>query len=94
MRRWISRRTGVAAFVGLTLAQGGQAPVAAECLYVDVYVTRKDATPIYPIGPGGCRASTGWKQRVFVPSYETVTVVPSGAPNGYYLDLRVPVPPD
>lgn len=94
MRQWISRCTGVAAIVGLALAQGGQTPAAAECLYVDFYVTRQDAAPIYPIGPGGCRASTGWKQRVFVPGYETVTGVPSGTPNGYYLDLRVPVPPD
>jgi len=95
MRRWISRRTGVAAIVGLALAQGGQVPAAAECLYVDVYVTRQDATPIYPVGPGGCRASTGWKQRVSVPaSYQTVYGLPPGAPNGYYLELRVPVPPD
>lgn len=67
-------------------------PAAAECLYASVYVTRAEADPIYIHGPDGCVYPTPWEQVFIVPGHLTLTNVPPGAPNGYFVDIRIPFP--
>lgn len=68
-------------------------PAQAECLYAMVYVSRSQTEPVYVFGPDPCVQATPWNQVVFVgPSYITLTNLPPGVPNGYYAEVRVPVP--
>ena len=75
--------------IGLTLPP---TPARAECVYALIYVTREQAPPIYVHGPNGCVTPTPWYQEVFLPGHLTLTDLPPGAPNGYFVDIRIPVP--
>ena len=68
-------------------------PAGAECVYAVVYVTRENAPPMYLAGENDpCLTPTPWYQEIYVPSDGHVPGTPAGAPNGYFVDLRVPVP--
>jgi hypothetical protein len=90
------RRARTLALAGLVVALGGLVPAtrpaAADCLYLVVYVSREGEAPLYPTGPGGCVQDTPWAHVVIVPSSFGWDGVPQGAPNGYFVDLRVPLP--
>lgn len=81
----------LAAGLGLTVIP---APAGAECVYAVVYVTRVGEEAIYVHGPEGCIYPTPWNQAVFLPGHFTLThpAPPPGAPNGYFIDIRIPVP--
>jgi hypothetical protein len=80
-----------AAAVAVFVLTGNDA-AQAECLYAVVYVSRENAEPLYANGPQGCVTATDWRQRVFLPSSLGHGGLPDGTPNGYFVDLRVPVP--
>jgi hypothetical protein len=86
-RRWlVAALTIVAASVSL----GG---ARAECVYAEAYVTREGDTPVYVIGENDpCVTPTPWYQEVFLPLDGHQNGLPTGAPNGFLIDLRVPVP--
>lgn len=68
-------------------------PVRAECLYLVFYLTRENATPRYV--HNGCVTGTGtsYPHRVTAdPEFTQFGVVPNGMPNGFFLDVRVPIP--
>lgn len=81
--------------VALGLALGlllPAAPAQAECIYAVVYVSREQAAPIYVHGPDGCVYPTPWNHVVFLPGHFTHTGLPPGTPNGYFIDIRIPIP--
>jgi hypothetical protein len=65
-------------------------PADAECVYAEVYVTREQAAPVYV--NNGCVVPTPWYQEVFLPGHLTLTNLPPGTPNGYFVDIRIPIP--
>jgi hypothetical protein len=68
-------------------------PADAECLYAVVYVTREGDSPVYVVGENDpCLTPTPWYQEITLPSGGHTDGMPTGAPNGYFVDLRVPVP--
>ena len=90
-----SRVVARVAFLSAAVLAGtvlGAPPADAECVHALVYVTRQDQPPIYVLGPDPCLYETPWHQVVFVPSGLTVTNLPPGTPNGYVVDIRIPVP--
>jgi len=85
-RRWV-----ICVGVGLGLVWPSSA--GAECLHAVVYVTRQGAPPVYVAGQNDpCLAPTGYSQEVFLPVDGGTGGLPTGAPNGFFVDLRVPVP--
>lgn len=79
------------AAAGAVLVPGHQAH--AECVYAVVYVTREGDSPLYVVGENDpCLTQTAYTQEVFVPTDGDTGGMPQGAPNGYFVDLRVPVP--
>lgn len=77
---------------------GGTAamPVKADCLYVDFWLIIEDTyddgqdDPLYV--HQGCVTETGSEQRLFVPAHYYGHGHPHGTPNGFYMDLRIPIP--
>ena len=68
-------------------------PADAECVHAVVYVTRENDTPVYVVGENDpCLTPTPWYQEITLPSGGHADGMPTGAPNGYFVDLRVPVP--
>ena len=71
----------------------GASPARAECVYAEVYVTREGDTPIWVVGENDpCIYPTPWTWAVTEQDDATSTNLPPGTPNGYYYDIRVPIP--
>lgn len=84
--RWIVLAAGVAVLVPA-------GPADAECVYAVVYVTREGEPPVYVVGENDpCVTQTDYSQEFFLPLDGTTPGMPAGAPNGYFVDLRIPVP--
>lgn len=64
----------------------------ADCVYVELYVTRENADPIHPLGEDPCRYPTDWGTTTNPLSEHSRTGMPDGAPNGYYFKVGVPIP--
>ena len=68
-------------------------PARADCVYVELYVTRRNADPIHPLGDDPCVYPTSW-DTLTDPSDEHTDDhdLPDGAPDGYYVKVGVPAP--
>ncbi len=87
LRGWVAATT-LAAGLGL-----GAAPAGADCLYAEFYVTREGESPVHVLGENDpCVTSTYWTWFLLVPGNATQPGLPAGSPNGYHLDVRVPLP--
>jgi hypothetical protein len=65
----------------------------AECVYAQVDITVQDGAPIHVLGhPDPCVTETPWKQGAFYTDGFRQTGLPTGSPNGYEADFRVPAP--
>lgn len=97
---WGRRRIARAGLVGgialVALIGPAATPAQAECLYLDFWLIIEDThddgvdDPMYV--HQGCVTETGEEQRLFVPADYSGHGHPHGTPNGFYLDLRVPIP--
>jgi len=90
--RKMAMRLGIAMAIGTALLAGPAAvtPAKADCVYLTAYVTRAGATPIY--AHNGCVTGTPWNYAVTADPRYTGTGHPTGTPNGFFVDVRVPVP--
>jgi len=89
----LRRGRWVVALVAMSAVLVPGTPADAECVYAVVYVTRENAPPVYVAGENDpCLTPTPWYQEVFVPTDGHIPETPDGVPNGYFVDLRVPVP--
>lgn len=93
MAGWGKRLFGVGAAAAIGVI-GPVAPQArAECLDAVVYVTRQGEDPVYLHGESDpCVTQTPWDHTFTHHGEFTDTGMPNGAPNGYWVDLRVPAP--
>ena len=85
---------GVLAVLGISLWVLALSPPAeADCVYVDFHVTTENAPPIYPAGSDPCRYPTTWPTVVTASPHFTHTGgKPTGTPNGFNLEVRIPLP--
>lgn len=90
-RRLWSARFGL----GILVAGGllaTQAPASrAECLWGEIYVTRKNA-PSIPVWGPGCITDGPWLQNWTERKWLTEDAVPDGTPNGFYAEVRLILP--
>ena len=86
-------RGGLAAMAVSLVGIGGAPPARADCVYAEFYVSREGDTPIWVIGENDpCITSTPWTWGAGGPGDTTQSGLPQGTPNGYYLDIRIPLP--
>jgi hypothetical protein len=91
MPRWRRRLGVVVTVTGVLLIPSARA--AGECVHAVVYVTREGEPPVWVAGEQDpCLTPTPWYQEIVFPSDSHNDGMPTGAPNGYFVDLRVPVP--
>lgn len=68
-------------------------PARADCVYAEFYISRQDADPLWVVGEHDpCLTDTPWSWGLLLPGDVTKTGLPSGAPNGYHHDVRIPLP--
>lgn len=77
---------------GLLATPAAVGPAKADCVYLTAYVTREAASPTYV--NNGCvpHTNTPWLHDVTLSPRYTGTGHPTGTPNGFVVDLRVPLP--
>lgn len=95
-RRRIAR-AGVIGGVALASLVGPAAtPAKADCLYLDFWLmvedTHNDGQDDPQYVHQGCVTGTDWRWRLYAPGSLNKDGFPHGAPNGYYLDARIPLP--
>ena len=69
------------------LTAGSPQAVRAECLEVDFAVHRSGQPDWYPLGPDYCVTDTPWNQTDSVFYDDKVTGLPTGTPNGVWLEV-------
>lgn len=68
-------------------------PARADCVYVEFYVTRRNADPMYPLGDDPCVHPTAWDTLADPSDQHTDEHdLPDGTPDGYYVKVGLPVP--
>jgi hypothetical protein len=91
--RRVVGRAGLVAGAVLVAGVASASPAQAECVYAQAYVTREGAPPVYVTGESDpCVAPTDWSWGLLVPGSATKEGMPSGSPNGYGFEVRVPMP--
>lgn len=82
MGRWVAAGVGIA---GSSLVGAG--PASAACIEVDFAIHYSGGSDYYPLGPDYCVKDTPWNQTDNVFFDDSVTGVPTGLPNGVYIDV-------
>jgi hypothetical protein len=88
-------RRSIAMLVGTMIGVSGVAVPQARsaCVDAEIYVTRQGQDPVFVYGEHDpCVTPTPWNHSFTHHGELTRTGLPDGAPNGYWVDLRIPAP--
>lgn len=86
-------RATVVGSIGIAALIAQPVAASADCVYAEFYVTRQDAPPVWVVGENDpCLTETPWSWGLLLPGDVTKSGLPSGSPNGYHRDIRIPLP--